>query len=563
MRKYLSALLFLTLSLAAEDGEQDVSTGEAESETVIMAQMKGLALVGSDEIELADVNGLKVEGLDIPGNFSQLKARLEPLFMHKPLTKGLLLQLKSEIINYYKSNNRPFVAVEIPPQDVTCGVVRLVVTEAQLGCVTCQCNEHFSCGSLARFIHIDPGQTICSDVLLGDIAFLNRSPFHRTSAAFVPGQAPKTTDIVLMTEDRLSWRFYAGGDNTGNRFSGNARWFAGFNWGNVFGWDHILSYQYTTSNDFHEFQSHTFHYKAPTTFRRTTFVLYGGFSHVKPSLSSLNGDVKPPGKIRGHGVSSQLSGRYYFPLGSLWESSLLEFNVGFDYKHMNNNLDYIGDNTIPIIFKSVNLTQFVQGLNYGFENRDNKFSLEADLFWSPGQLFSNGNNTDFNNVRNRAKNRYIYGRLFIGEVFHMNKGWDLSFYARGQGASSLLLPSEQFGLGGYDTVRGYDEREYNADQAVLGTLELRAPPLSFFRMCGCKRRDQLTFLIFGDYARGWDFKSLTNERKTEWLAGVGPGLRYTIDRYLTARLDYGIKLHKDSAIGHQFGKIHASVIASY
>ena len=45
-------------------------------------------------------------------------------------------------------------------------------------------------------------------------------------------------------------------------------------------------------------------------------------------------------------------------------------------------------------------------------------------------------------------------------------------------------------------------------------------------------------------------------------AGVGPGLRYNIDPFLSARVDVGFKLHRlepDSPLTHW----HFSVIASY
>src|SRR5260221_14533544 len=109
---------------------------------------------------------------------------------------------------------------------------------------------------------------------------MNRNHFRRTNVLFSPGMCENTSDIPLITKDRFAWRFYTGGDNTGNNFTGNARWFGGFNWGNVFGMDHTFTYQYTTSSDFHQFQAHTLNYLIPIPPWHHTVTLFGGVSFV-------------------------------------------------------------------------------------------------------------------------------------------------------------------------------------------------------------------------------------------------------------------------------------------
>jgi hemolysin activation/secretion protein len=553
---HLTALIALTASLLAN-----------ESQDAKVHPIRGVVLVGSQKDVksggLSGIEGVQAENLDIPGSLSELKDKLEPLFMDKPLSSGLLLDLKKQVVSYYREHHHPVLIVEVPEQDVTQGVIQLVVVESRLGEVVCRGNKHFTDGQLKRYIRMHPGDEISSRELLSSVSFMNQNQFRKTDVIFTPGKENNTTDIVLATKDRLPWRFYAGGDNTGTKFTGNARWFGGFSWGNVFGWDHTLSYQYTASTDLHKFQSHTFHYVAPTRYHHNV-IAYGGFSWVHPNMSSLNGDVQPPGLLRGTGQSSQVSFRYEMPAGTTWNETMLQFVLGFDYKHMNNNLEYIGDSTIPIIFKSVNLTQFVGGVNYALDNGKNKLSFATEIYWSPGQLMGGGSNHSFNNLRDNAKNHYLYTRITLEEVYRMPKGWNFYCLFRGQGANRALLPSEQFGIGGYNTVRGYDEREFNADNAALGTIEIRCPSFSLFKWSGKKpSKDHLTFLIFGDYGQGWNYRSLSNERRTDWLASVGPGLRYTIGRYLTSRIDWGFKLHKDPAIGHHYGKVHVSVIASY
>lgn len=536
----------------------------AQADEPVNLPMTGLILSSQALDEPCEALGLKILDIDIPGGESALRDRLEPIFSGKPISQELLAQLKHEIRIHYGENKLPFLIVDIPEQDVSKGTVLMVLCESTLCNIWCTGNRYFSDRVLTSYIEVEPGERIRTDRLLSDIAFTNRNPFRNTSLAFSPGAEEKTTDIILVTEDRLPLRVYVGGDNTGNKYTGDARWYTGFNYGNLFFIDHMLSYQYTTSSDFHRFQAHTAQYVAPNQFRQI-LTFFGGVSFVHPSLNQIKNDfMPPPNELKSHGFSAQASVRYEIPFGAFYKARLQDVVFGFDFKRMNNNLTYIGDESIPIIFKNVNLGQFVIQYHLGIANENHQFSFEGNLYASPGDILGGGSKTNFNNLRAGAKNQYIYALAGIKDTYFMPYDLALYGYLRGQVSSGALLPSEQFGLGGYDTVRGYDEREFNADQALVLNLELHSPSVSVSRRRHNEKFDDaLYFLIFGDFAGGWNYTSLSNEKNHDWLGSLGAGFRYNYSRYLQARLDYGFKLHKDGAIGHSLGKLHVGLIASY
>jgi hemolysin activation/secretion protein len=148
--------------------------------------------------------------------------------------------------------------------------------------------------------------------------------------------------------------------------------------------------------------------------------------------------------------------------------------------------------------------------------------------------------------------------MALGEIYQMRRNFELGALLRLQATTTPLLPSEQFGLGGYDTVRGYQERQFLADDALCFNLELRSPPLSITS----KTRNQLRFLIFTDYAYGHNLHESFAEGSSAQLWSVGPGVRFTMMPYLTSRLDYGFRLH-DVEFGNGFGRFHFSVILNY
>jgi len=132
-------------------------------------------------------------------------------------------------------------------------------------------------------------------------------------------------------------------------------------------------------------------------------------------------------------------------------------------------------------------------------------------------------------------------------------------------SSNSLVPSEQFGVGGYDTVRGYDTRILNQDNAILFSLEFHSPRWKIIHHLkpSTTLTDSLELLAFVDFSYGMNYTPVPGQKKQDYLAGIGPGLRYVVDPYLTSRLDWGIKLHKNNEIGKTLGFIHFAVVVSF
>ena len=100
-----------------------------------------------------------------------------------------------------------------------------------------------------------------------------------------------------------------------------------------------------------------------------------------------------------------------------------------------------------------------------------------------------------------------------------------------------LLPLEQFGIGGHDTVRGYRQNALLTDSGIYGSFEVRFPVHK-----GRDVEGTLYLVPFLDAGVGWNVKPSTNPDDTV-LVGTGLGLLWsTSDNNLTARLDFGFPL---------------------
>jgi len=101
-------------------------------------------------------------------------------------------------------------------------------------------------------------------------------------------------------------------------------------------------------------------------------------------------------------------------------------------------------------------------------------------------------------------------------------------------STDALLTSEQFGLGGQSTIRGYRQDELLTDNGILTSIEVRIP-------AAANRRNDLNlqFAPFIDMGYGWNTNGPSPENP--FIAGVGAGLILSGER-LSARVDWGVPL---------------------
>ena len=102
-------------------------------------------------------------------------------------------------------------------------------------------------------------------------------------------------------------------------------------------------------------------------------------------------------------------------------------------------------------------------------------------------------------------------------------------------ASDPLISTEQFSLGGVNTVRGYRQDALLTDNGFLAAAELRLPVLKFEKIDAT-----LQFTPFIDFGTGWNNDGEETEFNT--LFGTGFGLLLQTPERFSARVDWGIPL---------------------
>ncbi|MEH2373822.1 ShlB/FhaC/HecB family hemolysin secretion/activation protein [Nostoc sp.] len=103
-------------------------------------------------------------------------------------------------------------------------------------------------------------------------------------------------------------------------------------------------------------------------------------------------------------------------------------------------------------------------------------------------------------------------------------------------ASRALLPIEQFGLGGQDSIRGYRQDYLLTDNGTFVSAEVQVPILRLPQI-----NSTLQVIPFVDFGVGWNSSGRENPDPNT-LAAVGLGLRWSQGDRFTVRLDWGIPL---------------------
>ena len=287
--------------------------------------------------------------------------------------------------------------------------------------------------------------------------------------------------------------------------------------------------------------------------REAAVTVHGGYSEVDADEVVKNIGVYGSGWFSGVQASTEL-------LTSLDYS--LRIALGLTYRTTEdglvlhdekgkNKLDKTSADIVPmslaLMFSNRNLDS-LYGRNYltvesVYNLGDALGCSEAGDF--AGQRFAAKDNLDYWLVRAQLARIQTFGGSLTDEGY---AGRSIIFAkAEAQYAGGPLIPAEQMGVGGANSVRGYLEREFLGDHAVAATLEYRTPLLLGLLTRPPKdsdrpASDRLQFVVFSDLGFFSREDELPGETNDEVLWGAGVGLRFAWSENYQLRCDVATPL---------------------
>jgi len=364
----------------------------------------------------------------------------------------------------YHDRGYDTVFVDLPPQDVAEGIVRLRVTEGRLRQTRVSGTRYFSNRQiLAELPAAAPGKVPQFPELQKELAAVNAQTSDRSVVPILKaGPTPGTVDLTLKVDDHVPLH---GSFELNDQYTPDTKplraTFA-LSYDNLFGRLDNISVQYQDSpqrtNQVGVFAAN--YAASPLA------------SGLRPSVYYINSssDVATVGTIGviGKGTIAGLRLSYPMPFGSGVQS----LTLGADYKHFRETINLDASNALATPISYTNLSLAYSGA-WKTDARDTSFSASADF----GPRGFGNDAAGFANKRFQGRPNYFYLRLDGSLNPRLPFGFHLNTRLAGQFAVEPLITNENYSIAGNDGVRGYLEAEELGDSAIKGTTQLFAPLL--------------------------------------------------------------------------------------
>ncbi|NJN10560.1 MAG: ShlB/FhaC/HecB family hemolysin secretion/activation protein [Richelia sp. RM2_1_2] len=464
-----------------------------------------------------------VREFEVVGNtvLTQEISELVKEYTGRNLTFAELFAVRSKITELYVKGGYVTSAAIIPPQTLENGIVKIQIIEGSLEDIEIIGTRRLQPNYVRSRIKIATNTPLNINQLLEGLRVLQLDPLiANISADLQAGTSPGKNLLQVSIIEAKTLSITPSIDNERSPSVGSFRRQVGFNQANLLGFGDKLNLGYTNTDGSNEINVG---YTIPLNPRNGTLRLgYGKINSnvIEPAFKKLD--------IEANSSYYELSYRQ-----PLLQRSREEFAVGLTLSQQQNQtslgIDNIGgfplspgadDNGRTRISAVRFFQDWVKRDERQVFAARSQFSLGVDLF--DATINNDAPDSRFFAWRGQAQ----WTRLLAADTLLLVRG-DVQL------ADSSLVPFEQFGIGGQQTVRGYRQDALLADNGVLFSTEFRIPILK------AKGGGLLQLTPFIDIGTGWNNgKSNLTE---DTLIGTGLGLLWQ-QGSLSARIDYGIPL---------------------
>lgn len=486
----------------------------SEDDTKVKIKVERLTIVGNKTIPEADL-------LDV--------ARAPGGVVGKEMTLAELKQAANRITAHYRDEGYGLAWAYIPVQDVKNGVVEIGVVEGRVDKILVTGNSYYS----AEFIidHVERLQkqdTLSLDSLERGLLVLNTYPGMSVRSTLRQGDTPGTTDLYLNVEDKFPIGFSMDFDNYGPKATGEDRLGATLTAFNLFDVGHWVTLRGVTSLDRANGATTNGRLEYDIPFKDGSRIsAYGSYYDYK-ALGSV-APIVPAGSGDVFGVSLS------HPL-FLNHTYSVTTNIGLEYKTLEQDLLGVKNAKDQLRVATVGATYEVTD---EFEGR---WVVSGDIRQGLGAFIGGLKRNDPNSSRLGADDSFSKFDLTLYRLQKITSWFQLIGKMQGQYSFTELVVSEQFALGGQDSIRGYAPFEFMGDRGYTATLEARfgLPFLESVKDPLNENRslvDMIQICGFIDHGEASRIEPQPGEHRKVVLTGAGPGIRIYYPDWLSIRFD--------------------------
>ena len=419
----------------------------------------------------------------------------------------------------YEKKGYPTVSAEIPRQRMENGVVVIKVVERTVGRLRVKGSRYYALAPIEQGApSVAEGKVLNMHDVQHDIVALNQLPGRSITPVLKAGVAPDTVDVDLNVQDQFPLHGTLELNNRRSVDTTPLRLLASLDYDNLWqrGDSATISFQVAPENTTDaQVGSGSYLFRIPDS----PLSLLASYVHSDSNVTTVGStNVVGKGDIAGL--------RLLVPLG-IGDGFIHSLSVGADYKDIQEQ-EEIGETASSAPVRYFPLTATYQA---SWSGATSQVNLVSSLVINPRGLGSNA--VAFDNKRFDANQNFIYVRASLDWTQTLPRDFQLYENAMVQMSPDPLISSEQFSLGGLDTLRGYLESEALGDYGGVLQSELRTPSLD--SVVGQPLNDLRGFAFF-DVGAAAIRDPLPEQQQAYTMYSTGIGVRMQMFGYLNTEL---------------------------
>jgi hemolysin activation/secretion protein len=479
-----------------------------------------------------------IDAYDVDGNTKLDQETIESAvypFLGPQRTREDVESARTALEHAYQQRGFQSVVVEIPPQTVTAGIVKLHVVEAPVGRVRVVGSHYYLPSVIKQQLPaLAPGEVPNLQEAQTELNDINRLPDRRVTPTLKPGLTPGTIDVDLHVTDKLPLHASVEVNNDHSPNTDPLRTIATVHYDDLWQMGQSASFTWLRApQNVHSGQVFSGSYLAPVWDSPWNILAYGYQSNS--DVNTLGGT-----NVLGNGYTLGLRGVLQLPSFGNFANT---FNFGIDFKH------FLEGVTLGTSGSMVNVDYWPLTAVYNIEWLTPEAEITSSTTLVLGTRGLGSPPAEFENNRAFARGNFVHLGTDITYTQHLPFESLGVFRFAAQIASEPLLSSEQFAAGGLTSVRGYLQSEVVGDDGFLTSGELRSP--SFAQFVDSVSKDWVDFdpaiddwrvYGFSDIARVWVLGALPGQTDTFALESVGAGTRIAVLGHFTGLVDVALPL---------------------
>lgn len=452
----------------------------------------------------------------------------------------------------YRDRGYATVVVEVPQQDVSSGLIDLIVTEGTVGQIRVT-GADFVLPSEVRSAlpGLVKGKVPNVPALQQELSAANARTTRTITPEFKAGMAPGTVDVDLAVDDKRPWGVGIELNDQYNRSTERLRANVSAHYDNLWQLGHSANIFYQTApEDFDQVQVVSASYFAPLGYSSTSLLGY---------VVSSNTDVATVGGLAVLGDGLTVGGRLMHTLGGSPPGVVQSLLIGFDYKDYLDQIGLVDPETGESLTFDTPVTYLPFTAQYrwlgGNAKSNSEFSIGATFAFDgivgdqdefggrPDNILLPG---DQSTVGKRAGAEASFFYLYGSGAYNLKlpKGFDLKGALDWQLSPNPLISNEQFVLGGLASVRGYREAEALGDSGARMSLEL-GYHIPFKDGSSDAENIDVRIAAFLEGGYAWTEDPLPEEESKVWLASTGLTTSFNLYKHLYGQFDLAYQFRSD------------------